>query len=267
MNRSTHLLRLQLATALVCCCLSAPGQAEVAFAYSTNADARKIADGIVSFALDASAITQPSEVAGEALNMSGPTPGMKRYTAAHQEKLALLDRAAILGHPAAMLMKCYMGAEARAPQWIVEEGVAWCSIIINEVPATMGKVREAAQRAMDDYRKTSPRDAQPDAGMLATLHQRLAKPGQQGPIQSVDPALVVKQGMPIEKLIGLTLFYLGRDFTDYLGSHDLDRAFFNQRFAVAVGTVIKLDDYAKFATAYNFNSTLSRHPQLAKEAL
>jgi hypothetical protein len=265
--KHAHLLR-QATIAMIIGWLAAPCQAEVAFQYLSNPEAKRAADKIAAALLDARAIAPPSgPAAGEPLGMDGPTPGMKRFNAAHKDKLEQLDRTAIIGHPGALLMKCYMGTEARAPLWVAAEGVAWCSILVDEAPASMRETREAARRALEDYAKNNAgASTKPDAHMLATVHQRLAQPEQQGPIQSVDPVVVAKPGMPPEKLVGLVLYQFGRDFTDYINGHDLDRAIFNQQFSVGPGSVIKLEEYAKFALANNFDKTLARHPQLGQQA-
>ncbi len=257
----------QAAIALAFCCLSLQARAEVAFPYLSNPEARKAADNLATELL----VTPPSPEAtigqvGPEIDTSKPAQNLVKFSALLDNRLAKLDRAALAGQPTAMLLKCYMGTDAKGPRWVVSEGIAWCTILANEAPAAMGDVSGAARRALDSIEKSKPNPfTELDPQLMALLHQRLAHPEQQGPIQSVDPVVVVKPGVPVEKFVGYTLFNLGGDFTDYINRDDLARAFFNQQFVNAPQGIVKLGEYARFATANAFVKTLGRHPELTRQ--
>ena len=266
MNMKFSLIRTAMVLAVFFVALEA--RADITFEYLRNPAAKKAADKMTAELFGAAPIALPAEPEGGGpLDVEHLSPEMLKFSAAHDQRLALLDRAALIGQPDAMLLKCYLGSDAGGPRWAIAEGLAWCAILANEAPDAMGEARAAAQRTLEAFRKAHPTEKEETYSLMSpTLHRRFAQP-RDGAIQDIDPVVVAQPGSKAEDLIAYVVFYLGEDFRGYMNDAVIDRVIFFQYLgAVPEGGTVKLKDYARFATALSYDKTLARHPELGHQA-
>lgn len=60
-----------------------------------------------------------------------------------------LDLAATLGHPEAFAYKCILATDSKAPRNTRFEGIVWCKVGIDNIPALRAKLRKDVQEAVD----------------------------------------------------------------------------------------------------------------------
>jgi hypothetical protein len=96
--------------------LSAPAQAAGTLAYFTDAEAHEVADQLIEKARSAEPV----------------------------DRMGLLSRAALIGHPDAMMLQC-RSSNGGGPRWMRYEGIAWCRIIEANAPADLGRLHDAAR--------------------------------------------------------------------------------------------------------------------------
>lgn len=90
-----------------------------------------------------------------------------------------LGRAAFIGHPAAMAMQCSISGDKLAPPSLRPEGVAWCRLMMSELPEGEKQARAFAAKKLAEVAEELPIMEEAAARAEKRIRSRMTEPWQE----------------------------------------------------------------------------------------